>query len=96
MTKLDKSFVATSILLSRHVLLRQTRVCHDKTFVAPKMILVAVPANDTKHPCLIQYFIRAKHPHTNADCEVEAKLEIMLVFDEHISPCNLAFISFKC
>ena len=40
----DKSFVARSILLSRHKkrsLSRQTRVCHDKTFVATKSILVA-------------------------------------------------------
>ena len=33
----------------RRALSRQTRVCHDKTFVATEMILVAVPANDTKY-----------------------------------------------
>ena len=38
----DKTFVATSILLSW-----QTRICRDKTFVATKMILGAVPANDS-------------------------------------------------
>ena len=123
----QKYFDMTKVLLRqaylcRDMFCRDKHVCHDKTFVAPKMILVAAPANDTKqwyktkiqnkdtkqwyktmiqnndtkHPCFIQYFVRAKHPHTNTDCEVEAKLEVMLVFDEHISPCNLAFISFKC
>ena len=36
---------------------RQTRFCCDKTFVATKMILVAAPANDTRHfQCLLGYF----------------------------------------
>ena len=33
----------------RHVLLRQTHVCRDKTFVVTKIILVAAPANDSSH-----------------------------------------------
>ena len=37
----DETFATTSILLSR----QKTCLC-DKTFVATKMILVAVPAND--------------------------------------------------
>ena len=43
----DKSFVATSIVLSRRVLSRQTRVCRDETFVATKILLVAAPATDS-------------------------------------------------
>ena len=44
----------TSILLSRqnkHTLVatKQAYFCRDKAFVATKMILVAVPANDTKY-----------------------------------------------
>ena len=38
----DKSFVATSILLSRQTIVS----CFDKTFVATKTIHVAAPAND--------------------------------------------------
>ena len=53
----NKSFVATSILLSQRKtcfirtntrLSRQTCICHDKTFVSTKIILVAAPANDSK------------------------------------------------
>ena len=50
-----QSFLSASILLSRqqtcfvatNTLLRQTRVCRNKTFVATKMILAAAPVNDT-------------------------------------------------
>ena len=50
------NLVATSILLSRQktcfvvtntCLSLQTHVCHNKSFVTTKMILVAAPANDT-------------------------------------------------
>ena len=40
------TFVATKDVFYDITNTRQTRVCHDKTFVATKMILVAAPAND--------------------------------------------------
>ena len=45
----DKSFVAKAYFChyKRHVLSPQTPVCHHKTFVTTKMILVAAPASDT-------------------------------------------------
>ena len=39
----------------RHVLSQQTHVCNDKTFVMTKMILVAVPANDTSLPWPVNF-----------------------------------------
>ena len=43
----DKSFVMTSILLSQQKMCFMTNIClSDKTLVATKMILVAVPASD--------------------------------------------------
>ena len=54
----DKIVVTTNTCLSRQQtcfvvtntrLLRQTRVCHNKTFVASKMILAAALANDSSH-----------------------------------------------
>ena len=44
-------FVVTNTCLSQ-----QTCVCHDKTFVATKMILVAVPANDKIHPLTTKHY----------------------------------------
>jgi len=44
----NKCFVATSLLLSRQktsFVVTNTWFCHDKMFVAAKMILVAAPAN---------------------------------------------------
>ena len=55
----DETSVVTSILLSPQKtcfvvtntrLLRQTRICHDKTFVATKTVLVTAPANDKGVP----------------------------------------------
>ena len=43
----------------KHVLSQQTYVCHDKTFVMTKMVLVAAPANNiTQHP--LPYQMRPK------------------------------------
>ena len=79
-------FVATNTCLSRQ------NICRTK--------------NDTcgsshqwyKTPLFHSIFDKSKTTlfHTNADCVVKAKLEVMLVFDEHISPCNFAFVSFRC
>ena len=62
----DKSFVVTKICLSwqayfgrnkRCVLLQQTRVCHTKTFVTTKMILVAAHTNDTFFGLVLRFIV---------------------------------------
>ena len=52
-------------VLSRQttVLSRQIRVCRDKTFVAKKIILVAVPASDTPHPRVIFFAVFRRQSH---------------------------------
>ena len=49
----------------KRVLLQQTRVCHNKTFVTTKIILVAAPANNTKQQ-LVSWF--CSHYSSRCQC----------------------------
>ena len=40
----------TKLLLRQAYFCCDKRVCHDKTFAATKMVLVAAPTNEMQHP----------------------------------------------